>query len=88
MKTSKLANRAKARLDEDGRILLPSAFREALGLRAGDTVIVALEGGELRLWSLERGIERAQEMVRPYATAGTSLVDELIAERHAEAGRE
>ena len=37
---------------------------------------------------VKKGIRRAQERVRRYVPEGVSLVDELIAERRAEARRE
>ena len=38
--------------------------------------------------SVQAAITRAQELMRPYREAGRSLVDELIAERRAEAALE
>jgi phage-related tail protein len=37
---------------------------------------------------IQLAITRAQEIMRPYRQAGRSLVDDLIAERRAEAARE
>jgi AbrB family looped-hinge helix DNA binding protein len=88
MKLYKLADTHRTKLTEDGAVILPPEVRDALGLRAGDVIIMAVEDGELRLWSLDHAIKRAQEMVRRYVPEGVSLVDELIAERHAEAERE
>jgi len=42
---------------------------------------------ELRIATLKRRIERAQRRIRRYIKPGTSLVDELIAERLAETER-
>ncbi|MGE3913772.1 MAG: hypothetical protein AB7K36_30795, partial [Chloroflexota bacterium] len=41
--------------------------------------------GELRIRSFRESIRRVQERVRPYIRPGESIVDELIAERRAEA---
>lgn len=71
----------KARVNEDGRVVIPASFRKALGIRAGDEVVLRLEEGELRITTLKRRIERAQRLVRKHVRPGTSLVDELIAER-------
>jgi AbrB family looped-hinge helix DNA binding protein len=78
----------RARIDRNGRVVIPSEYRKALGLNLGDEVILDLEEGELRLFSLDQAIERAQELVLKYAPEGVSLADELIAERRAEAERE
>ncbi len=37
---------------------------------------------------VQAAIQRAQELMRPYRESGRSLVDELLAERRAEAARE
>ena len=39
------------------------------------------ENDELRIITLKRNLARAQRLVRKYVKPGTSLVDELIAER-------
>lgn len=78
----------RVRINENGRVVIPSAFREALGIKAGDEVILRVEDDELRIMTLKRRIERAQRRARQYVKPGVSLVDELIAERRAEAKRE
>lgn len=71
----------KTRVNENGRVVIPASFRKALGIRAGDEVVLRLEEGELRISTLKRRIERAQQLVRKHVRPGTSLVNELIAER-------
>ena len=73
---------------EGGRIVIPAEFRKALGLKAGDVVMLGLADDELRLVSLRDAIRRTQEMVRRSNPEGRSLVDELIAERRREAALE
>jgi len=51
-------------------------------------VILRVEDDELRITTVRRRIERAQRLVRKYVKPGTSLVDELIAERREAAKRE
>ena len=77
-----------ARIDQNGRVLIPAEARRALGLRPGDAVVIQVEDGEARIFSLDEAIRRAQELVRKYVPPGRSLSDELIAERRAEAERE
>ncbi|MBA2449263.1 MAG: AbrB/MazE/SpoVT family DNA-binding domain-containing protein [Chloroflexi bacterium] len=79
---------ARAKLADGGRVVIPAEYRKALGLRTGDTVIMQLDDGEVRLFTLDRAIRRAQELVRQYIPEGRSLSDELIAERRTEAARE
>jgi AbrB family looped-hinge helix DNA binding protein len=79
---------ANARVGEGGRLVIPAGFRKALGMKIGDDVILALADGEVRVFTRPEAIRRAQERVRRYVPAERSLVDELIAERRAEAVRE
>ena len=68
--------------------MIPAAFRRALGINAGDEVVLRMEDDELRITTLKRRLERAQRLVRKHVKPGTSLVDELIAERREEAKNE
>jgi hypothetical protein len=47
-----------------------------------------MANGELRIRSLSSAIKKAQTIVREFVPANLSLVDELIADRRAEAIRE
>jgi AbrB family looped-hinge helix DNA binding protein len=78
----------RMRVNENGRIVIPASLRKALGINVGDEVILRIEDNELRITTLKRRIERAQESVRRYVKLGESLVDELIAERREAAKRE
>lgn len=84
---SKLAP-AKLRLGPDGRVVIPAAFREALGLSEGDTLIASVDDGELNLLTRRAAVRRAQAIVRQFVPEGVSLVDELIEDRRREAERE
>jgi bifunctional DNA-binding transcriptional regulator/antitoxin component of YhaV-PrlF toxin-antitoxin module len=70
-----------------GRVVLPAEFRNALGVSVGDSAVIELRDGELRLRSLDAAIRRVQETVRRYVPDGVSLADELIRERREEAAR-
>jgi AbrB family looped-hinge helix DNA binding protein len=78
----------RMRVNENGRVVLPAAFRKALDIKTGDEVVGHLEGDELRITPLKRRIERAQRRIRQYVKPGTSLADQLIAERREAAKRE
>jgi AbrB family looped-hinge helix DNA binding protein len=77
-----------ARVNENGRVVIPAAYRKALGIKAGDEVILRMEDDELRITTMRRRLERAQRRVRQYVEPGVSLADELIAERREAAKRE
>jgi len=78
----------RLRVNENGRVVLPAPFRKALNIRPGDQVLARLEGGEVRITTLKRRIERAQSHVRQFVKPGRSLSDELIAERREAAKHE
>jgi AbrB family looped-hinge helix DNA binding protein len=74
----------KTKIGEGGRIVIPAEYRQALGLQVGDEVILRLEGRELRIFTLNQAIKRAQELVSRSIPEERSLADELIAERRRE----
>jgi len=78
----------RTRVNENGRVVIPASYRKALGIKAGDEVILRMEDDELRITTMKRRIERAQRLVRKYVKPGISLVDELIAERREAARNE
>jgi AbrB family looped-hinge helix DNA binding protein len=75
-------------VNETGRLVIPASFRKALGINAGEEVVLRVEDDELRITTLRHRIERAKRMVRRHVKAGTSLVDALIADRRAAAKNE
>ena len=79
---------ARQRVNENGRVVIPASFRKALGINIGDEVVLRMEDDELRITTLKRRVERAQRLVRKHVKRGTSLVDELIAERREAARNE
>lgn len=76
---------ANARVDRRGRITIPAALRQALGLHPGTAVVLTPDASTLRVVSLAERIRRAQESVRRYVPASRSLSRELISERRGEA---
>jgi len=78
----------RTRVNENGRVVIPSSFRKALGIEIGDEVVLRVEDDELRITTQQRRIQRAQQRARQYLKPGTSLVHELLAERRKSAGRE
>lgn len=78
----------RVRIIEGGKLIIPASMRRELGIGTGDTVLVDVEDGELRVRSLAKAIARAQAILRRHVPAGVSLADELIADRRREADRE
>jgi AbrB family looped-hinge helix DNA binding protein len=75
----------KTTIREGGRLVIPAAYRKALGLKPGDEVLLILEEGEIRVISTRQAIIRAQALVRRYIPQERSLSEELILDRREEA---
>jgi antitoxin component of MazEF toxin-antitoxin module len=71
-----------------GAVKLPVDFLDAMNVAEGDQVQMALDGDIVRVLSRAAALREAQELVRRYVPEGVSLVDQLLAERRAEAVRE
>ena len=71
----------RTRVSQNGRVVIPASFRKILGINVGDEVLLRLQDNELRITTQQRRIQRAQRRARRYVKPGTSLVDELLAER-------
>jgi AbrB family looped-hinge helix DNA binding protein len=79
---------ARGQIGEKGRIVIPAAIREALGIDVGDKVALRVEDGELRISTLRARIQRAQARARLLVKPGTLVSDELSAERREAARNE
>jgi AbrB family looped-hinge helix DNA binding protein len=83
-----MAEETRGRVNENGRVVIPSSFRRALGIEVGDEVVLRIEGDELRITTQQRRIQRAQRRAQQYLKPGESLAAELLAERRKAAKRE
>lgn len=73
---------------DNGRVVLPVALRRRLNIVRGGTLVIREEEGRFVLESADEAITRAQGIVRRFAPDAAGVVDELSAERRAEAERE
>lgn len=76
------------RVAADGRIVIPAAIRHELGFLPGDALVLESDGDSLLVRRFDAVIRETQEAFAPYRVDGRSIVDELIADRRAEAARE
>lgn len=77
------------KMSEGGRVVIPAEIRHSLGLAEGDPVYFELRDGVAVITSKQARLARARALFRKYVPAGaSSLADELIAERRAEAAHE
>jgi AbrB family looped-hinge helix DNA binding protein len=79
--------RETATVDERGRLVVPSAWRAALGLRPGDSVLLETDGHEIRVVNARRERAAVAARLRGSVTGGES-VDELLAARRVDAARD
>lgn len=78
----------RVRIVEGGKLVIPATMRRELGISAGDTVMVDIADGELRVRSLSKALERARLILRRHIPEDVNLSDELVADRRAEAEHE
>lgn len=78
----------RAKLNEEGRLVIPAVLRKELGLESGQEVLIRRTENGLELTTYDIAIRRFQDRVAEKVGPGVSLVDELIADRRAEAARE
>ena len=80
--------RTRVRMGEKGRIVIPAAMREAMGIADGDRLILRVVDGELRIATRESRLRRLREWARQHLPPGVSLANELSAERREAAKHE
>ena len=68
----------------NGRLVLPVALRKSLGVEKGGQLMAEIVDGQVRLMTPDASLDRARALFRKYVPAGTSIADEVIAERRAE----
>ena len=75
------------RMIEGGKLVVPAKLRKELGFKTGDTVLMELEAGELRIRPLAAAIAQAQAIAKRFSPERV-LSEELVAERRAEPASE
>lgn len=81
---------ATAQIDEEAHVEIPEGIRKALGLKTTERIVMELIPGQRAFigYPISEGIRRAQAAAEPFRREGVSEVDELLAERRAEAAHE
>jgi len=78
----------KARIGEEGRIVLPLDWRKAVHAQPGDELVIQVSDDGLHISTVQQAIKRFQQLVALHVPADVDLVEELIRERRAEADEE
>ncbi len=78
-------NAIRARVSPSGRLNLPSALRKAVGLGHGGDVRVELDGGAIRIRTIDEVVTHSQALVRNLiAGKDDASVDAFLAARRDE----
>ncbi|MCC5870046.1 MAG: AbrB/MazE/SpoVT family DNA-binding domain-containing protein [Gammaproteobacteria bacterium] len=77
-------SRSESTLGKQGRVVIPAHLRHALDLKPGDRLIARQDGDRIVLERPE-AVERRLKSRLANIPKGVSLVDELLADRRAEA---
>ena len=80
-------NHGRVTVDASGRVVVPKDVRLALGIEKGGELFLSVEDGALVAITQAEALRRLQAVVRAALPPDVSLVEELIADRRAEAAR-
>jgi AbrB family looped-hinge helix DNA binding protein len=75
-------------LGESGRIVLPASIRKEFGLEPGEKLTVFSRDGEIRILSRKMALDSIRTGIIKQRGSLKGILDEFLAERHAEAARE
>jgi len=78
----------RIRILANGRIVIPAQMRSAMLIDGSGYLTARVVEGELRMLTPRAAVLKLQKRMREKVPEGVSLVDDLIAERRAEARRE
>ncbi|HEX4757505.1 MAG TPA: AbrB/MazE/SpoVT family DNA-binding domain-containing protein [Terracidiphilus sp.] len=78
----------KSKLNDNGRIVIPAGIRKEMFLNPGDTVIMTLQDGVLKIESQQARVRQVQRSLNSLIPAGRQLSSELIEYRRDEAHNE
>ncbi|MFZ2171109.1 MAG: AbrB/MazE/SpoVT family DNA-binding domain-containing protein [Methylococcaceae bacterium] len=73
-----------AQVSAGGRIVIPAEIRRKMDIHSGDQVILSYQDGELHITTRKQRMQQAKAIVKACA-GNSSLAEQLIAERRAEA---
>ena len=76
------------KVDGSGRIVIPVELRDRHHFSPGDEIVLQEVDGQVSLKTYEQTLREVQAYFKSLGDPEISMVDELIAERRAEAARE
>ena len=75
-------------MNRQGRVVVPAPIRRAMGVSGPTDLLFRYDDGRLIVETLDAAVTDVQAVVAGFIPSERSLVDELIAERRAEAASE
>jgi AbrB family looped-hinge helix DNA binding protein len=75
-------------VNQQGRVTIPAQIRREAGIEAGTPLVVYVEDGRVVIETREQLGQRIRREIAESWSGEGSVVDELIADRRAEAARE
>jgi AbrB family looped-hinge helix DNA binding protein len=78
----------QARINENGRIVVPAVIRKGMGLKLGDRVVMSLEDGVLRIEPHRARVRRIQDEFKKIAKPETPASSDMVPERREESQTE
>jgi bifunctional DNA-binding transcriptional regulator/antitoxin component of YhaV-PrlF toxin-antitoxin module len=75
----------RGKINEEGRLVIPAAYRKQYGLANGQEVMLRATQEGLLIATFDQALQRFQDDVTALVGPNVSLVDELIADRRKEA---
>lgn len=83
-----MAETYRAKLNDEGRLVIPATCRKHLGLQPGQEVLLKMTKEGLLITTFDQALKQFQDEVARLAGPSVSLANEVIAERRAEAAKE
>jgi bifunctional DNA-binding transcriptional regulator/antitoxin component of YhaV-PrlF toxin-antitoxin module len=82
-----MAQSLKVNIADNGRMVLPRAVRELLGVKKAGVVFLSIEGDEVKLETFQTRVKRAQALYKASAACDFTS-DDFLRERKLESERE
>ena len=83
-----MAETYRAKLNDEGRLVIPASCRKHLGLQPGQEVLLKMTKEGLLLTTFDQALNQFQDEVAGLVGPGARLADEVIAERRQEAAKD
>jgi AbrB family looped-hinge helix DNA binding protein len=77
---------SRARVDKQGRLLIPAEIRRQLGMEPGVAVTLTVDDATLSVITLDEAIKRLQDTMRKYTKGRTGILDEFLRDRRIDSG--